>query len=174
MTLSDKKKIHEIIDIQWNFEEGMSKWIVRVTVDGLAPLGVKASLGTMMISHTDACWLITRNGYIHIIKQRIYAHHIHVTVRWCYNAANFLTNPYNRHPIADREGEIWGVFCEFKSGLCSAGWSWRCHNSTRLFKFKVQITLLLYETSNSLQLQNALHMELNTEWRFIQHSSTKQ
>ena len=84
----------------------MSKWIVRVTVDGLAPSGVKASLGTMMISHTDACWLITRNGYIHIIKQRIYAHHIHVTVRWCYNAANFLTNPYNRHPIADREGSF--------------------------------------------------------------------
>ena len=39
---------------------------------------------------------------------------------------------------------------------------------------QVQITLLLYETSNSLQLQNALHMEHNTELRFIQHSSTKQ
>ena len=36
-----------------------------------------------------------------------------------------------------------------------------------------QITLLLYETSNTLQLQNALHMEHNTELRFIQHSSTK-
>ena len=31
------------------------------------------------------------------------------------------------------------------------------------FKFKFKITLLLYETSNSLQLQNALHMEHNTE-----------
>ena len=39
---------------------------------------------------------------------------------------------------------------------------------------QVQITLLLYETSNSLQLQDALHMEHNTELRFIQHSSTKQ
>ena len=28
---------------------------------------------------------------------------------------------------------------------------------------QVQITLLLYETSNTLQLQNALHMEHNTE-----------
>ena len=42
------------------------------------------------------------------------------------------------------------------------------------FKFQVQITLLLYETSNSLQLQNALHMEHNTELQFVQHSSTKQ
>ena len=30
-------------------------------------------------------------------------------------------------------------------------------------QIQVQITLLLYETSKSLQLQNALHMEHNTE-----------
>ena len=33
---------------------------------------------------------------------------VSTTVQDCYNVVNFLQNPHNRHPIASREGEVWG------------------------------------------------------------------
>ena len=43
------------------------------------------------------------------------------TVRCRYNSANFSINLTTNAPWLAREGEVWGVFCDLKLFLCSAG-----------------------------------------------------
>ena len=60
----------------------------------------------------------------------------HKTTAQChYKTVNFLQIPHNGHPIAHREGEIWGVCCEYKI--------WFMFNLSNIHKYCLQHYVVL-------------------------------